>query len=117
MEYSTLLDRIIDDGIEAASLDYKNKPRHLKGAIDGFEACRNKQPAELLKLLTESNKFCGEAYFNRDADTYWEIRCFAAEVEWVCNVISAALVNQGESPIIPPTVRGVMNAARILGTD
>jgi hypothetical protein len=31
-------------------------------------------------------------------------------------VVSAALVNEGQSPIVPPTVRGMSQAGKILGT-
>ena len=53
-----------------------------------------------------------------DIERYWRVRCFALEVEWTCNVVSAALVNQGlGEAIVPPTARGVMQAARILNGD
>ena len=41
-------------------------------------------------------------------DDYWKIRCYEAEVEWVANCISFALVNEGQKPIIEPTVRAAM---------
>ena len=37
---------------------------------------------------------------------YWYARCFALEVEWVCNVVSAMLMNEGRPTIVTPTARG-----------
>ena len=56
-------------------------------------------------------------------DDYWEARCYALEVEWVANVVSAALVSAamlcgGKTAIpviITPTTRGMMKAREILG--
>lgn len=100
-----MLTTIIEDGIEAARLDYVD-PRHklkLDGSIAGFNACRDKSIEELTSLLHESEKKC----------RYW--RCYHLEVEWTCNVISAALRNQNEKVIITPTVRGMSKAIEILG--
>jgi len=36
-------------------------------------------------------------------------------MNWVCNVVSALLMNQGLSTIIQPTARGVLKAAEIVG--
>lgn len=51
------LNAIIDDGIEAARVDY-SKPRNTlerEGAIHGFEECRSKVPTKISSLLVESN--------------------------------------------------------------
>jgi len=48
----------IDDGIEAARMDYA-KPRDTlkrEGAIAGFEECRNREPAQIAALLVEANE-------------------------------------------------------------
>lgn len=112
--YSDFLTRVIDDGIAAATLDYNDKPNNLKGAVAGFEACRNKDPVVLAQILADARTKTHEAY--RDGvDNYWEIRCFEAEIEWTCNCVSAMLMNQGLTTIVPPTARGVMKAAEILG--
>lgn len=125
--YDAFLAQVIDDGIAAAREDYgwrekrghKNAAAMLRGAVAGFEACRGKRPDELVGLLEEARKRAVDALpmqdnRRRDSD-YWEARCFEGEVEWTCNVISAALVNQGQEPIVPPTVRGMMKAAEVLG--
>ena len=55
MNYSEFLDRIIDEGKAAAIADY-TKPRdadRLKGALEGFEACRGKLPHELKEVLDQ----------------------------------------------------------------
>ena len=45
---------------------------------------------------------------------YWRQRCKEAEVEWVCNVVSAMLSANGMAPIpgIYITARGVLAASR-----
>lgn len=119
MNFETFLSRVIKEGIEAAKGDYTrlDQKTKLKGSIAGFEACRGKSPIELGKLLKEADaKTTAHMREERDdVEGYWEVRCFAAGVEWVCNVVSSALVNQGLPEIIPPTARGVMKAASIIG--
>lgn len=51
----------------------------------------------------------------KELDEYWEARGFALEVEWVCNVVSAILMNEGKPTIIPPTARGTIRASEIVG--
>ena len=108
------LNQIIDDGIEACKLDYKDRPMELKGSVAGFEACRNKTPIELKEILDTANQKTHQAFLEQ-VDNYWEVRCFALEVEWVCNVLSAILMNNGLPIIIPPTCRGILKAADIVG--
>ena len=51
-------------------------------------------------------------------DNYWWFRCFQLEVEWVCNVVSAMLMNEGHhTPLLSwlPTANGAMKAASIVG--
>lgn len=116
MDYSAFLARVIEDGIEAVERDYEDDPVKRKGAVEGFRACEGKTPTELAELLSAARNATQEA-FTHEAANYWEIRCFEAEVEWVCNVVSAALTNQGTVPIIPVTARGMMKAADILGVS
>jgi hypothetical protein len=120
-----VLARVIDDGIAAARRDY-TKPRQkamLEGSIEGFEACRACDFELLPDLLIRARNETLAAHrlsqeqeeSPPDVDAYWRVRCYELEVEWVCNVVSAVLVNQGEQPIITPTARGVMKAAEIVG--
>lgn len=119
MNYKEFLERVINEGIEAAKKHYA-KPEQkekLAGSIAGFEDCRGRTPEELLWLVGESEKRTAEAY-RKNPREYWKTRCFELEVEWVCNVVSAMLVNEGRKPILPqfPTARAVLKAAEILGT-
>lgn len=118
MTYNEFLDRIINDGIAAAKADY-TKPEdveRLEGSIAGFEACRNLQPQELVDMFVTAGKYVTETFGDKQSK-YWYFRCYQLEVEWVINVVSAILMNQGQSPLLAylPTSRGVMKAAEIVG--
>src|SRR5271157_148132 len=102
MNYLTFLDAVIERGLEAARRDYATKADKLAGSIAGFEACRNKTPGELRELLATAGQATEAARRNRVAD-YWRIRCYEAEIEWVCNCVSVLLHSQGLDTIIPPT--------------
>jgi hypothetical protein len=110
------LNAIVDDGIEAARHDYA-KPRDTlkrEGAIQGFEDCRNKEPAEIAALLVEANERAYQGMLENDPQ-YWFWRCRALEVEWVVNVLSSILVANGMLPIGNMTARGMLKAAEIIG--
>lgn len=124
MTYDDFLHRLIKEGIAAAKKDYQsdedNNRGKLAGSIDGFEACRGKQPIEILKLL-EDARVKGHQAFIRVHEKeisdfeYWKVRCCEMEIEWVANCVSAMLVNQGLQPIVYPTYRAVMAVAKIVG--
>jgi len=114
MPYYEFLTSVIADGIAAAMADYKAQPDKLKGSVAGFEACKGKDPGTLLTVLHEARRRTHQAYADQ-AENYWEIRCFEAEVEWTCNCVSAMLSNEGLPTIVTPTARGVFKAAEILG--
>lgn len=121
MNYKEVLERIIDDGIEAAKRDYTAGPK-LRGSIAGFERCRSRSPHELKTLLDIAQRvtneaFCKAGYGELSDEEYWEARCAEIEIEWTCNVISAVLMNEHQSVIITPTARGVMQAAEIVGVE
>ena len=106
----------IDDGIEAARMDYA-KPRDTlkrEGAIAGFEECRNREPAKIAVLLVEANERATQA-IREDDPRYWFWRGRAAEIGWVVNVLSNIMAAQGWKPIGTMTVRGAMKAAEIIG--
>jgi len=121
MNYQEFLEKLINDGIDAVKEDYKPGDNRLKGSIKGFEECRGQPPDVLYTLLIESRKTADEKFIEtqegdkKGVDEYWYFQSRAGEIEWVCNSVSAMLVNQGLPPLIPPTCRGAMNAARILG--
>lgn len=116
MDFDAFLTRVIDDGIAAALKDYAGDADKRNGAVAGFETCRGLD-AEGLRTLLERAESTQAAAQRIQHPRYWLFRCFAAEVEWVCNVVSAALVNEGQSPLtsLLPTARGVRKAAEILG--
>jgi hypothetical protein len=115
MTLRKLLDQIVDDGIKACSESYKDDAKKREGAIAGFEACRNKSVFELRQILGVASNAADVARAV-DRENYWYLRCFHAEVEWVCNVVSACLQNQGLDPIVTP-MRGYLKAAEIVGVD
>ncbi len=116
MNYKKLIDTIVANGIKAAKRDYKRKNQKaiLKGSIAGFKACLGKGILELAMLLKEAKEKTTKAR-GKKLDKYWEARGFELEVEWVCNVVSAALMNEKKPTIITPTARGVISAADIVG--
>jgi hypothetical protein len=118
MNLQIFIERIINDGIEAAKADY-NKPEdkdRLIGALEGFELCRGKNFDELGVILKKAMKDTSDAHAKRAPD-YWKIRCREAEIEWVCNTVSAIMLVNGSSVIIQPTCRGMMKANEIVGTE
>jgi hypothetical protein len=117
MNHAEFVNRLVDDGIASVRSDSRltRKPRRLAGAVDGFEACRGKSPEELLVLLGQANRDADAHHGARDVESYWAARYYTLQVEFVCNCVSAAMLNQGLRPIIAPTARGMMQAAKILG--
>jgi hypothetical protein len=118
LSWEEFLNRVINEGMAAAKVDYSKPDRdlQLKGSIAGFRACFRLNIPELTALLMKARKETRNARLRSD-DRYWYYRCYEAEVEWVCNVVSAALMNVGLPTIIPPTARGVEKAAEILGVE
>lgn len=115
MTHAQFLNAVIDGGIDGAKKDYAQSTDKLRGAIAGFEACRGKSVQELGELLSAARTARIDALDRKIAD-YWWYRCYESEVEWVCNCVSASLYNMGMPIIIPPTGRGMIRAAQILGT-
>ncbi len=117
MDYQAFLAKIIETGVKGAHADYA-KPedaRKLRGSLDGFEACRGKSPREISVLLAEARTRVTLAYGGEDIEHYWELVCLASEIEWTANVISAALLMEGQPTIVTPTYRGILHAYRLLG--
>ena len=114
--YNDVLRQIIDGGIAGAQDDYGDEKHcyQLLGSVDGFEVCRDKQPNELVKLLQAARDRQQQAFRDR-AEDYWYHRCYAAEIEWVCNCVSVMLMNAGLTTIVPPTARALMQTAEIVG--
>ena len=119
MNYYEFLDRVIEEGIEAARQDYSRPEQKSKldGSIAGFQKCNRLTPGELGELLADARKSTQTAFVRAEDDStvdYWHMRCLEAEVEWVCNVVSAMLLANGQPPILHPTARGTIKAAEIL---
>jgi hypothetical protein len=111
-----LLNCIVDDGITEVQLVYTKPNQRIKceGALDAFERCRGRTDSQLLELLEKSRHETSAARLV-EADNYWYLRYFELQVEWVLNVLSAAMWARGEVPLIPPTARALAKAADILG--
>jgi len=112
MTYEVFLGHIIDNGITAARADYIRNQEKLRGAVAGFEACRDKKPSELAELLEASRKNTETA--RRSGALYWQTRCFEAEVEWVCNCISVVLHAMQVPIILHPTLRATTEVAQLI---
>lgn len=124
MDYREFLDRVVNDGIEAVKKDYSKPEQEPKrrGSIQGFEDCRGKSPSEIGELIKLASKKTFEASIRVHEDEisdgeYWAVRCRELEIEWVANVVSAMLMNQGLPVIVAPTARGAMKAAEIVGVE
>jgi hypothetical protein len=117
MNLNEFIEEVIEKGIEAAKADY-TKPEdsnRLKGSIEGFEACRGKSPKELKTLLENARKESNSLLFeDKEIEEYWRFNSKTAEIEWVCNCVSAVLVNEGHEPLIPVTCNAVLLANKIL---
>jgi hypothetical protein len=124
MMYNELVNRLIEDGIEAARKDYAGDGKYdaekLAGSIEGFETCRSLQPQEIKLRLEAAGKEMQIAFVRvtekeiSDGE-YWRVRSRYAEIEWMANCVSAVMMNEGLEPIIPPTARAVLAVAKIVG--
>lgn len=110
----SVIEQVIDRGIEGAKISYKSDPKRLAGAINGLEACRGKSPLKLIPLWQFSNKKASHA---RDIDSpnYWFWRCRTLEIDWVLNNVSSFLYINGIAFPWNTTSRGFMNVTSILG--
>jgi hypothetical protein len=123
MTYDQFLIHIINDGIDAAREDYKDKPSWLSGALAGFEACRGKTPSQLGELLTTTSYEVSKQLGSRTIpdEAIWELKCKFEEIQWVCNCVSALVFTTTDihllKPLIPPTARAVLKAAEVLRRD
>jgi hypothetical protein len=112
-DYYEFLNRLITEGKAAATADYsKPEDKHkLDGAIQGFDDCWGKTPNELAQIAYEARTRVAKA-FTDDAKDYWYWNCRMGEIEWVCNVVSAAtgLAIGG----MGCTARGALKATELL---
>lgn len=120
LRYQDFLTKVIDESIQAATKDYEARPdqeHKLQGSVAGLNACRDLSPPQLGALLQRSQNVHRLCFHRTVLERYWRVTCFMHEVEWVCNVISVALINQGIPPIIQPTMRAAAMAERISRSD
>lgn len=120
MGYADFLNAVIDDGMEAARVSYgtqqdrsKCDPVKLEGSLAGFELCRGLKPHAIASLLADMSEETAAARTRHDP-RYWFWRCRESEVQWVANVMSAALVRAGLPFIVNPTYRGLRRALDVL---
>ena len=119
MNYKDFVNKLIEDGIVECTAKYDDQPNKLRGCVAGFKACRGLSPVELSSLLKRT---VGERIYastQSDPDKYWETRMKEAQIEFVCNAVSAALLSMGPEHelIVHPTFGGLQAASRILGTS
>ena len=124
MQYLNALDAIINRGIAGVKESYRDEPHKRDGSLEGFEACRNKTPQELLAILNTAGDKTKQARQDQhdgkiSMQDYWKIRHAEVQIEWVCNCVSVILCNQGhESPFprhVGPTARAASLVASIVG--
>lgn len=115
MNYYDFLEEVVRQGIAASADSYADDRPKREGAAAGFEACRRKSPEELRLLLVTALQTRERLVGTDDLDAYWWHTCYAAEVEWTCNVVSAVLANMRLPTIVTPTARGYLAASRIVG--
>lgn len=137
MNYYEFLNEVIERGIAGAKESYandENKDR-LNGSIAGFEECRGRTPLELYVLYTETVSKMADAMSDqiefdelkeelsldeigiKQEKDYWYHRCMNLEIEWVCNCVSAMMINENCPPLFPhlPTARATLLVAEIVG--
>ena len=112
MTLSEFIDRLIVDGVTAAHADYGADTEKERGAVAGFEDCRNQDQAGLGYLLQRARHQQRTAFLSNAPD-YWYWVCYAAEIEWVCNCVSAGFAGT-LAPLVPTTARGVLKATQVL---
>lgn len=117
LRYQDFLNKVIEESKLNVILDFGSNPKELhclQGSLAGLEACRNCTPPQLATLLERAAQIHHKAFHQTNLNRYWRITCFLFEVEWVCNVVSVVLANQGMEAIVPPTMRAALMAQQIV---
>lgn len=122
MKYDEFLNQVIANGLKSLAKDERlaKYPKRVEGSKEGFEACRGKDTEQLAAILTEANRLALNArqdFSGPTIEEYWKVRYYGIQIEWVCNTVSALMMNQGLPPIIRPTARGLINAAKVVGVN
>lgn len=125
MDYFVFLNRLIDEGIGNANASYIPTDPRGEGWITGFSICRDKAPYELNELCDEVNEYFDKFLEDKEGSelgdgliNYWWFRYYKYGVEFVMDVVSAILVNEGKKPLKPfyPTPMAQMRATTILNS-
>ena len=114
MRYQDFLNKTVDESLPLAEDFYRDHKASLEGAKAGLLACKDRTPPQLANLLARAESARTTALHNTVVDRYLRLASFSSEVEWVCNVVSAALVSMEMDPIIPSTKKGYALASRIV---
>jgi hypothetical protein len=118
MDIGPFIYRVCADGMAAARERYSPlcQADQLRGAIEGFELCQGIEHTEhLLEALHQANARAVEALAHAAADqARWSTR--VAKIEWVCDVVSAALVAHGLKSLgtLWPTGPAMLKTADLL---
>ena len=128
LRYQEFLNKVIDESKLNVMTDFGRSHREgqadskdiacIQGALAGLEACRNCSPPQLSTLLERAAQAHHKAFHQTILNRYWRLTCFLFEVEWICNVVSVVLANQGMEEIVPPTIKAALMAQQIVnGSD
>lgn len=116
MKLSQFIGRIVEGSRIAVHTAYRHDESKWTGAMAGLEACWDMTPSQLLILL-DAAKIAQARAEKLDHNRVEEIRAFRYEVEWVCDCVSVVLLNQGQTPLIEPSVNAYAKVADIVGVD
>jgi hypothetical protein len=108
----------VTDGIQTAKDAYKDERSKdkLDGSIDGLTACVGATSIEeLIDIYNNISTYVRNAKRD-DYDNYFYFRFYQLRVEWILDIISAILVNEGMRSLSPalPTIKGITKATTIL---
>jgi hypothetical protein len=118
--YTEFLARIVVEGVEGlervAAVD--DASPSTAGAVAAYDACVEcDSPPELGILLAFARNKHIDLIMAPVPNAYECLfaQGFADTVAWVCNCVSALLLNEGYPALIPPTSRGIMKCSELLG--
>jgi hypothetical protein len=115
---SDVLHLLIEDGIEGARHSHASpsRSRLFQGTVDAYEACREREPGELMDLLTRAAVARVDAARRDDEDLEY-LSAYEATVESVASVMSCALEYHRLPPITRITTRARIRYAAIVGYE
>lgn len=114
MQYEQFLDNAIDVVIEECKK--RHQPAYQGEIARTLASCRRKDPETLNNVLLQANADYLDSLSNIDKDANLRIR-IVREIEWLCNIVSAFLASEGESPILTPNAAGTQMKDKIIRKD